>query len=304
MPRLMPSIAISLLGGGILGAQGAYASNIYSTDFEDFPLGRTTPQENGTPIIGGADDWRGDGLTGLGGQGDYDADIVDLSGDQAFRISNPDSAATGNYDSTHPATPTIDAAGESGTGALNNIFNFSFDFKSASTDEQDGLLIDVTPFEGGTASRQGIVRIEDGGDDGFRVGWWEYDGEFNFLQLDTGLARDEWHNLAVEMIFNEGPGNDLVELTLNSGMNSATTWEGFYADSAEQPDFAPVDSVIFRTATGCSDIGDCTNVEGNGVYFDNFAQSSSTTAVPEPAILALVGFGLAGLGWSRRKLKE
>lgn len=295
MKKSTLSIAACLLGGGFLGAQGAYASVMYSTDFEDFALGHTTPQANGTPIIGGADGWRGDGLTGLGGQGDYDADIVDLGGNQVFRISNPDSAATGNYDTTHPATPTIDAAGESGTGAPNNIFNFSFDFMSVSTTAQDGLQIDVTPFEGGTASRQGIVRIQDGGADGFRVGWWEYNGGFNFLQLDTGLARDAWHNLAVEMIFNEGAGNDLVEITLNSVMTTATTWEGYYAGAgAPQPPLAPVDSVIYRVDTGGG-------VQGEGVYFDNFAQSSSSTAVPEPATLALVGLGLAGLAVRRRK---
>jgi hypothetical protein len=309
--RHFNSIAIAgiVTASSLLSSGGAYAFSSYSTDFEDFPLGSTTPQVNGTPLIGDADGWRGDGLTGLGGQNDYDAEIVDIGGanGQVFRISNPDSAATGNYDTTHPATPAIESAGESITGANNNGFNFSFDFKAASLLEQDGFRVDVTPFQSGTASRQGIFRIEDG-PGGLRAGWFEYDGGFNFQQLATDLARDVWHTVSVDMIFNEGAENDVVEVSLNGATTTTTTWEGFYRDSqpsSVQPEAAAIDSVIFRPSTGCSVLGDCTNVEGNGVYFDNFTQSSrlvGSQSVPEPTTtLALVATGLLGMGTLRRR---
>jgi hypothetical protein len=223
-----------------------------------------------------------------------------------FRISNPDSAATGNYDQTHPSSPAIDQAGETGTGAPNQRFTFSFDFMAASNAEQDGLRVDVTPFESGTASRQGILRIQDGGTDGFRIGWWEYGTNWNFLTLGTNLARDMWHSIAVDMLFNDGPMNDTVEILLNGTATAATTWEGYYRDqqpSTVQPEFAPVDSVIFRVEHGCGILGTgaCTNVAGQGIYFDNFSQASAPAAVPVPATAALMGVGLAVLGFARRR---
>ncbi|WPL17197.1 hypothetical protein Thiowin_02193 [Thiorhodovibrio winogradskyi] len=299
MKRLVLPIASLLSASGLFGVQGAYAGATYSTDFENFALGSNTTT---APLVGAVDGWRGNGTSGTVG-GTVDAEIVELSsGNQVFRISNG-IGTSGNYDFTHPATPTIDAAGESSlTGDTIDTFNFSFDFMSAFDGEQDGLQIDVTPFEGGTASRQGIVRIQDGGTDGFRVGWWEVNSGFNFLTLGTGLDRNVWHNLSVSMIFNDGPSNDVVTLTLNGASTTSTSWEQYYSTAGTpQPALAPVDSVIFRVPTACSSLGTCNNVADNGVYFDNFTQSSSSSAVPVPPTLTLIGLGLAGLGYSLRK---
>jgi hypothetical protein len=291
---VMKVSAIAMIATTVAFEAGALPTT-YFTDFDDFALGATTPQANGTPIINDPDptlNWRGDGLTGLGGQGDYDAEIVDDGGNQVFRISNPDSAATGNYDTTHPSTPTVAAAGESSTGAAFNRFVFGFDFKAASTSEQEGLRIDLTPFESGTASRQGIFRIEDGGANGFRAGWWEHNsGAFNFLQLGTNLARDAWHSVTVDMMFNDGLGNDLVDVSLNGVSTLTTTWEGFYATAGDgQPSVAAVDSLIFQIASGGGP-------DGGGVYFDNV----STTAVPVPGALPLM-LSMLGLGaWGVRR---
>ncbi len=264
----------------------------YSTDFENFELGHLDPQVNGTPIINDPDpdlNWRGDGLTGLGGQEDYDADIVDLDGNQAFRISNPDSAATGNYDVTHPATPALTKIGETGSGGTLGTFSFGFDFMAASSELQEGLQINVTPFESGTASRHGILRISDDADDGFSVGWWETNdsGGFNFLDLATDLDRATWHTVSVSMTLLDGADNDLVEVDLNGTVTNTTTWEGYYRNAGGvQPETAPVDSLIFRIPTG-------SGPEGGGVYFDNL--STTASAVPEPASLAIWG-GLSGIG--------
>ena len=42
----------------------------------------------------------------------------------------------------------------------------------------------------------------------------------------------------------------------------------------------------------------------NTAYFDNFSISYETTVVPEPASLALLGLGLAALGFTRRRKEK
>src|SRR5262245_29782749 len=59
--------------------------------------------------------------------------------------------------------------------------------------------------------------------------------------------------------------------------------------------FGVIDTVGSVSAT-------ITNTEsGDSVYIDNVRWGNDSPAVPVPATLALLGLGLAGLGWSRRK---
>ena len=282
----------------------AAAATSYSTDFDNFAVGFTSPQANGVPYINDpnpAFNWRGDGLTGLGGQGDYDAGIVNIGGarQNVFRQNNIASAQTGNYATTHPSTPVIDAAGETGTqtnsGApsTNDVFQFSYDFKAVVDQEQDGLQVRTTPFDSG-AGRQGIIYIEDGGSDGFRVEYADLDvagNAFRNTTIASNLSRSDWHSLSVEMIFNDGAANDVVNITLNGNTTTLTTWEYFYrANSLAVP---AVDSLIFRIPAQGSPVN--AFGPGGGVYFDNL----STATVPAPGAAGLLG--LAGLAATRRR---
>jgi hypothetical protein len=44
-----------------------------------------------------------------------------------------------------------------------------------------------------------------------------------------------------------------------------------------------------------------TNTDFDGLGYDNFTFNSVTTSVPEPASIVLLGLGLAGIGFSRKK---
>jgi MYXO-CTERM domain-containing protein len=273
----------------------------YSTDFENFVLGADLSSSN--PIISdpalGANNWRGNGASGLADNGVpgslYDGEIVDTgtSNGLAYRLSN--AKVSGNYDTTHAASPTVTPIGESANGNLPGTFSFSFDFRSAVNSLQDGLVIDVTPFQANSSNRQGIVRITDDPTDGLSVGWWEVDGGFNFVSLDTGLARDEWHSVSVDMNFVEGAANDFVSISVNGGTAATlNTWEGFY------PTTTPVDSVIFRVASPAdfsANTGGVAALDGGGIFIDNL----SITAVPVPTPGSVGVLGLAGFAATRRR---
>jgi hypothetical protein len=290
-------LSLPLLCGAFLAISSAHAVVLYETDFENFALGGDT---SAAPLITdpalSSNNWRGNGSSGLADNGvpgsEYDGEIAytDVSNtNKAYRLSN--AKVSGNYDTTHAATPILNAVGETGSGGTPGTFSFSFDFLSVSPTLQDGLVIDVTPFAAGTSNRQGIVRISDNGTDGLSVGWWEVDGNFNFVSLGTGLSRTDWHSISVTMNFLDGAANDTVSIDLNGNtIVGMTTWEGFYPAAEE------VDSVIFRVS---GPTGGVAALDGGGIYFDNLA-----VAVPEPSTYALLAGALVLLAASLRRRRK
>jgi hypothetical protein len=308
----MNRLALTAIAAGVaLGAltTGANASS-YTTDFENFALGGDTSGSN--PLITdpalGANNWRGNGSSGLADNGvegsTYDGEIVDTGGThgKAYRLSNAKVSA--NYDTTHASTPTVTAIGETGSGGTPGSFSFQFDFKSASGALQEGLSIDITPFRSNTAARQGILRITDDETNGLSVGWWEVDnGSFKFDRIASGLSRSEWHSVSVDMTLLNGSNNDTVSGSVNSKTFNATTWESYTGYSSPKA----IDSVVFR-AVNPNDLpdnntGGVAALDGGGVYFDNLSTTGNVVPVPSAVWggMILLG-GLGGFGAIRRKL--
>ncbi|MGF1453368.1 MAG: hypothetical protein ACFB21_15005 [Opitutales bacterium] len=290
--------AIGLLAVASTPAFGALTS--YSTGFENLSTLAPGSRANGAPLVQpSSEGWRGDGLTGLGGQNSYDAEIVSVAGNNVLRMANSLGSTTGNYDVTHPSTPALMKVGESSVGATPGSFSFSFDFQAAIDTVQSGLQIDVTPFESGTASRQSLIRILDDQTDGLSLGVFDTNaaGAFSFTPLATNLDRTAWHTVTGELFLNNGVDNDQMSISINGGPEFLLgSWEGYYRSFTSQ-DTAPVDSLIFRMSTESSGVA-----RGNGVYFDNV--STVVSPIPEPSVYlaGLTAVGVLGsVCWKRRK---
>jgi hypothetical protein len=288
--KMMKKVSMALAVVLLLMVSHTATAGTFTTTFDEFNTGWFFDSSNA------ANGWYGNGTSGTAGDDpQVDAYIEDLGGahGKVFRLSN--ATTSGNYGTTHAAPPELDLAGESATGANNRRFQFSFDFKSASSTVQDGLRIDPTGWDSSTASRHAQLYITDDTTDGFSIGFWDTGagGSFNWNQLATGLDRDAWHTISVDMLFVDGLANDTVSVTLNGTTTSGlTTWETYYDNAGTpQPEVAGVDNLIFRVASSPVE-----SVRGGGVYFDNLTMSS----IPEPASIGLLALISGGIYFVRR----
>jgi hypothetical protein len=278
------------------------AATMYSTGFDGFSTNQPY-NDPGNPNAGQGGTIDGqDGWDANDNVGSIDEQIVDLgSGNKALRISNTN--ASGNYGTTHPNPNPIESAGESSTGAGNNVFRYSFDFKPVRESFQDGLSVRVSPFESGTSFVQGRLYVGEFSG-GLGVFWLSYDDSsgWEFINIATGLDRSAWHSVDVELTFNDGVANDEASISVgNTLVTGLNTFEDFYRDVSANP-IPEINSVIFRSRNSSDE-----DLTGEGLYFDNFsmeAASTSTAAVPTPASMLLLFSAIAmlitGHVWHRR----
>lgn len=291
---LAAAVAVTLVWSGT-----SLAATMTDTDFEGFSTGVSV-----------------DGQGGWSATGDWDEEVVDLGGNTAWRVSN--AATAGSFGDmpfsprpggiptdtvTDPDNSSPDAfAGESSTGAANRRFFAEFDFKTVTGAPQPGLSVTVSA-DNGSGGRQSFIDIEESAvaTSGIDIVTFDVDDDGNFLPATTiaaGLSYTDWHTVGMEVLFNDGPDNDVVNYYVNGSLvHTATSWEEFYSNqqAAQHPLGVPVQSLLFRLSSGAVPA-----VEGQGFYIDNV----STLVVPEPTSLALVGLScvalMGSIPWRRR----
>lgn len=298
--RVFASIALAgaLVSGTAMAVPGSF------TDFEGFTTGASV-----------------DGQGGWSATGPFDESVVDDGGNTVWRISN---AVTAGSFGDQPFAPrpggivadsTVDPvngnpnsfAGESLTGATHNRAVLGFDFRSATGAGQAGLAVTFSA-DNGSGGRQGFISIRDSGAGGLDVVTFDVDSSGGFPGfpgapnvLATGLSYDEFHSFSMEILFNDGPDNDVINYFIDGLLvHTAGSWEQFYINHqpALHPFGVPVQTGIFRVSGTAEP-----NNSGNGLFIDNVLVDLSSQSVPEPGAIVLFGIGLIGLGVLRRRRK-
>ncbi len=304
---LMRTIALALLAVGALTPGVAHSAILSATDFEapTFTLGSVNNQPVPSPAGWGV------------ANANFDQAVVSFGGGQVWRLSNaftsgsfgdqpfaprPGGIPTDTVNNPTNSNPQF-FAGESSTGAASRYFYAQFDVRSATGAPQSGARFTVSA-DNGQGGRQGFLAIEDSGGTGLNIVTFDVDSSGNFIgpiTIATSLSYTDWHTLAIEILFNDGTNNDVINYYLNGSLiHSNGSWEEFYRNfqSTLHPLGVPVQTLLFRLS-GTAAPG----VQGNGFYIDNVQIRNHM--IPEPATGLLVGMGLLGLGaWRLRRRSQ
>jgi hypothetical protein len=213
-----------------------------------------------------------------------------------MRISN---AVTSGSFGDHAFSPSLaDGAGEPGAitggmsgGTLQSQFNSTWYFKPFINAAQPGLSAVVSP-DRGDGARMSWVRMYEDPILGLSVSFNDYDTdrpaglEFGTEQLlVSGLSRDEYHRIDLNMTFVDGPDNDVVQVYVDGALEvTGNSWEDFFRENQNPPfsDAPSVDSLMFRVGGASAPL-----TSGQGFFIDDVSYAS----VPEPAGLGLLALG-------------
>jgi hypothetical protein len=329
------------LCAGLFVTSGAYAvpysinNTSTSTDFSSFTDGESINQYDDEAKRGQTwsadDEW-------VGSPADFDEGVTTSGGDKVWRLS--DIKGSGGF-AGQPWSPSVVPVGEPGSHLWNDrgsehsepldppnengspqrsVYDASFKFKSATDATQDGLFMSVSPGPRQSALRQSWIGLDggngggtgtDGGKDTIDISFFETvaDGndsdsvaDFKGHTVKNGLDPSVFHTVRIKMTFKDGlspdgTGNDEVTVYVDGQeeLTGVSTWESYYETNpsfSDTPQVA-VDSLLFNldgSQPGTADTG-------KGFLFDDF----QAEGVPEPASLALLGFGTSALLGRRRR---
>jgi hypothetical protein len=281
--RVQLVLLVALLAvGGALQGQPALADTS-TIDFESYATG----------TIDGQDSWSSTGAANSSGCAVYDH-VVALNtygystfGAQSLRISN---AVTSGCFSDQTFSKSV--ANEAGELAAENggrsggtrlpVFEAQWDFASTVPGaEQPGLAVVASP-DRGDGARMSWVQMADT-PDGLAVNFNDYQqslGHFVLINVASGLDRTIPHTIKITIMFVDGPGNDVVQVSVDGVLRySGTSWEDYFREQEGNPT-RTVDSLLFRT-----DATAAPATAGAGFLIDNLWISTSGSYVFLPLIL-------------------
>jgi len=238
-----------------------------------------------------------DGQNGWTKTGGYDAAVANVSdfpaasgygfGTKALRIS--DATTSGSFsDQTfspglaNEAGETAASSGGTPIGTRQRRFEVSFQIGTTKSTEQSGLHMTMSP-DRGDGARMSYLRFDDLSngvhvyfDDVTDPGPLGAPADFNERVIGT-LGRTTSHTIRLTIDFNDGPGNDVVQVFIDNTLAATGgTWEDYYRFDPEQAgggNLVPtVDKVLFREA-GTANAGNA----GQGFLIDNLGLTSAPT---------------------------
>ncbi|MGB0873438.1 MAG: hypothetical protein ACPGWS_04720 [Solirubrobacterales bacterium] len=247
--------------------------------------------------IDGVAGWSSFGAAGLG-CAIYDHRVSSLSavglnmnstyaktfGSRALRISNAITSGCFSDQTYSPSVPneageaSADSFGFSG-GERQPWFESAFTIASTNPIlPQLGLTMTVSP-DRGDGARMSYLRFEDQ-PAGIAVYFDDFDADvagFRDVRIAT-LDRSAPHRVKFRIDFEDGPGNDRVQITIDGvdvSPPNATTWEDYSRLLGDEP--STVDSLLFRTDGTASLLA-----LGGGFLIDNVATTTPAVGSTDP----------------------
>jgi hypothetical protein len=238
------------------------------------------------------------GQNGWSKTGPYDAAVANVSsfpaasgygfGTKALRMS--DAVTSGSFGDQTFSPGLANEAGETAAdsggpaiGTRQKHFEVSFQIGTTQATEQSGLHMTMSP-DRGDGARMSYLRFDDLSDNRVHVYFDDVTdpgplgrvADFNERTIGS-FADGTAHTIRMTIDFNDGPGNDVVQVFIDGSLvATGGTWEDYYRFDPEQSGggnaVPTIDKVLFRES-GTADPGNA----GKGYLIDNVGLASSPT---------------------------